>query len=412
VEASKTLQGNFWLAEDEKMGIMWHRDRSEINFRKPNLWVTVGAKESGKSVLLERVGEECALEDACIFDLSGARDGEGLAQLRNPRINGKNVLLLHGDNVQVNAPHADCKPATKFRKDDLMSYDLIISSNPLYENYREEFIRLATITDEIFTIRYVRRLIYGIVREASNLYASRIFIGEDQNMAKAVMTYLLREARHTGLAMGIDSLRWTAIDVDIRELSDHDVFKALGHAKSDDTKSYIFKYVNPDKLRRLDPATFVIDTYKTGIGTGQCAMIPWHKEPEEDILTLCNLDIYYDQEEKNDPDKSPKPASQQPKQIGAFQHCEIMRLYIEGQNDVDGAMGMNHIATLIERSSKSVWQHIIDHNISVKALTACPVCRRANGKYATFFLERGKATPAREFTMPSPTTKPVEPLKE
>jgi hypothetical protein len=129
-------------------------------------------------------------------------------------------------------------------------------------------------------------------------------------------------------------------------------------------------------------------------------------------VTLCNLDIYYDQEEKNNPDSSPKPASQQPKQIGAFQHCEIMRLYIEGQNDIDGAMGMERIAALIERSSNSIWQHIQDHNRSVKVLTACPVCRRANGKYATFFLERGKAIPVQELAMPSPANKSVEPLKE
>ena len=396
------LKNNTWIAEDEQMGVRWHRGRTDINFKRPNLWVCVGARDQGKSNLLERLGEEYAYEDACVLDLSGARDGEGLAQLRNPRIRDKNVLLLHGDKVQMTAPHADCKPAKKFRIDDLLSYDLIISANPLYSDFREEFIKIATITDEVFTRRYWTRLVYTIVREAANIYASRIFIGEDQNEAKAVMVYLLRESRHTGMAMGIDSQRWTAVDIDIRELSDHNVFKAIGNASVDRSKSYIFKYINPEKLRRLAKNTFITDTILAGLGTGVCTKVPWHKEPSEDIVNLCNLDIHYEQEEKDDPDKSQKPAAQQSKQIGAFQHCEIMRLYIEGKNEAEGPIGMTKIGEVIERSSKSVWQHIQEHNLSVKALTACPVCRRGNGKYTTFFLEKGKATPAQELNLPAP----------
>ncbi len=391
------------MAESERLAVHWHRRPAEFSFKKPNLHVVVGARDEGKSNLLELMGEEYAMEGACILDLSGARDGEGLAQLRNPDMQGKNVLLLHGDNVRVTAPHADCKPASHFRVDDLMTYDLIVSSNPLYDDFRDEFRNIAIITDEIFRRRYWTRLVYTIVREAANIYASRIFIGEDQNEAKSVMIYLLRESRHTGMAMGIDSQRWTAVDIDIRELSDHNMFKAIGNADLNKNKSYIFCYIDPEKLRGLPKNTFITDTAKAGLGTGICDKVTWHKDTHEDIVSLLDLDVYYEKEEKANPDSSHKPPSQQPKQIGAFQHSEIMRLYVEGQNDADGALGMGRIAELIQRSSKSVWQHIVDHNLTAKSLGACPACRRANGKYATFFLELGRATPADQLKLPAPT---------
>lgn len=65
------------------------------------------------------------------------------------------------------------------------------------------------------------RLIYMIVREVANLYFSHSKIVANQTLAKSEMVYLIREARHAGVALGLDALRFTAIDIDIRSISDY-----------------------------------------------------------------------------------------------------------------------------------------------------------------------------------------------
>ncbi len=42
-----------------------------------------------------------------------------------------------------------------------------------------------------------------IVREATNLYFSRLKIVANQTLAKSEMVYLIREARHAGVALGL-----------------------------------------------------------------------------------------------------------------------------------------------------------------------------------------------------------------
>ena len=73
---------------------------------------------------------------------------------------------------------------------------------------------------------YWDKLIYVVVREAANLYYSRLKVRANQTQAKAEMTYLIREARHMGMAMGLDTLKYTSIDIDIRAVTDYLIFKA------------------------------------------------------------------------------------------------------------------------------------------------------------------------------------------
>ena len=43
-----------------------------------------------------------------------------------------------------------------------------------------------------------------------------------------MICYLIREARHMGIALGLDSVRYYAIDIDIRNLADYMILKAQG----------------------------------------------------------------------------------------------------------------------------------------------------------------------------------------
>ncbi|MCJ7633777.1 hypothetical protein MUP77_15495, partial [Candidatus Bathyarchaeota archaeon] len=67
---------------------------------------------------------------------------------------------------------------------------------------------------------HYKRLVFLVCREAANFYYSRLNVSDSQIFAKSQMIYLIREARHMGLALGLDSIRYYAIDIDIRNLSD------------------------------------------------------------------------------------------------------------------------------------------------------------------------------------------------
>lgn len=98
---------------------------------------------------------------------------------------------------------------------DLENFDIIISSSPLYLNIDQEFYYAARITDLLYKKLHWKRLVYLIVREAANFYYSRLKVCENQAFAKSQMIYLLREARHVGLSLGLDSLRYYSIDIDL-----------------------------------------------------------------------------------------------------------------------------------------------------------------------------------------------------
>lgn len=67
-----------------------------------------------------------------------------------------------------------------------------------------------------------------VCREAAILYYSRLKVDDNQIFAKSQMVYMIREARHIGLSLGLDSVRFYAIDIDIRTLSDYMILKSQG----------------------------------------------------------------------------------------------------------------------------------------------------------------------------------------
>jgi hypothetical protein len=357
----------------------------ELNFNRPYTYFVVGGSRGvGKSSLLEHIGDIYANSGHCILDLSGAHDGEGLAQLRNPIFEGKNKLLLHGDDVKVIAPGCDTKPVQDFKIRDILDYDLIISSNPLYSSDIQEFVSIAKITDMIFNRRFWTRLVYVIVREAANLYFSRLFVENDQNKAKAKMVYLVREARHCGMAMGMDALRYNAVDIDFRELTDYTLIKRLGDSEIPKTKKWIMSFYKAEKLRRLKPYEFILDSAMGGIAYGWFPEIKWHKQEHEDIISLLNIQI-------SKGDQVFEGTNQgKIKTVGDLEHAEIIRLY------VDANLGMDKIAdklTTIDGSSRSnatIHKHITNHNILVGVKGYCANCRRAKGRYERCVVGKGE----------------------
>jgi len=115
------------------MKIFWRRGDQRFSFSRPKTYFSLGQIGTGKSTLLEHIGVSHLEKGACILDLFGSADGEGLAWLRSPHVKDKRVLLLKGENVDVETVH-DVKMVENLGLNDLEKYDFIISARPLYLN--------------------------------------------------------------------------------------------------------------------------------------------------------------------------------------------------------------------------------------------------------------------------------------
>jgi len=88
-------------------------------------------------------------------------------------VSSNEVLLIHGDNADVKAP-CDARSVSELSLDDFNDYRVLISSSPLYSSPNDEFLQVNRITDLLYKRMHWDHLIYVIVREAANLYYSRL----------------------------------------------------------------------------------------------------------------------------------------------------------------------------------------------------------------------------------------------
>jgi hypothetical protein len=325
-----------------------------------------GIRGSGKSTLLEHIGQGFMERGSPIIDLFGSRDGEALAWLRSPDIEGKKVLLLHGDNSDV-ASSFDSKPVSRYTVKDLDHYDLIISSSPLYSSIDEEFRQVNKITDQIYARMVWKRPAYIIVREAANLLYSRLKVSPDQTIAKGEMTYLIREARHCGFSMALDSQKLSSIDIDVRITIDYLFFKSLGIQGLPDDYRWLYKIYMPLKLQKMDEKYFLILTKTGSHGIGSFPFHPWHKRPGEDILKAVGVEVHHGEEMIQS-----KPDSR----VGDLQHSEIIKMRNAG-------LSYRIIAINHNISSATPYAHTAAHNREVEKLGECSKCRRAKCELAT-----------------------------
>jgi hypothetical protein len=229
------------------MLIKWRRGTDSINYNVPEVFFCLGVRGSGKSSLLETIGEGFVEKGHALLDLFGSRDGEALAWLRSPYAEDKKILLLKGEGVDVSCSY-ETRLATSLTLHDLSTYDLIISASPLFLNISQEFQNGANTIDTLYKRLHYKRLIYCVVREAANLFYSRLRVSENQLMAKAETAYLLRESRHLGVCMGLDSLRYSAIDIDIRSVADYLFLKSQGVAGLNKDLKWLYRFISASLL--------------------------------------------------------------------------------------------------------------------------------------------------------------------
>jgi hypothetical protein len=351
------------------MKIAWLAGNSTLSLNKPYAWFCLGVRGSGKSAFLEHLAELHLSRGNCVLDLFAARSGENLGWLRSEWMKSKRVLLLTAENAIVELPqdlNAEAKPATKISLDDFESYDIIINSSPLYPNLDAEFDAVNNIIDQLWKRVKWSRIIFVVVREAANLLFSRMKIAETQHQAKAFMAYWLRESRHVGCSLALDSQRFMAVDVDIRSLCDFLIFKAQGAGGLPRDLYYIYRYVDPVWMQRMRSGQFVVLSRRGDIGVGVFPLTPWHVKEGEGIVSKLGLKVRFEQ------------IAEQGSYRGTFytvgddEHANILSLYSEG-------MSMVKIAEEVGRSSATVRAQILRHNKAVEKAGYCAVCRRAKG---------------------------------
>jgi len=302
-----------------------------------------------------------------VLDLFGSRDGEGLAWLRSPYAKDKRILLVCGDNVDVESSF-DVKNVSKVQLNDFQDYDIVISSSPLYSGVDNEFMSVNRIVDLLYKRMHYKKLVYVTIRESSNLYYSRLRVSQNQLAAKAETIYLIREARHMGLAMGLDTLKYTSVDIDIRAVLDFLMLKAQGALGLPDDLRWLYSYFEPYWLRNAPTSCFFIMSRAGSLGVGEFNEIPWHKQERENILRAVDLKVEYGEELKYGESKGPFTT------IGDEEHVKLVDLHVSG-------VSIGKIAKQLGRSKASVHGQVHSHDEAIQRSGFCARCRRAKGEH-------------------------------
>lgn len=332
----------------------WIRGGETVDFNKPKTYLCLGQRGSGKSSLLECIGSNFPK----IIDLFGSRDNEGLAWCRSPFKD--NVLFVVG-STKVSSEW-NCKKFMDLKPSDFNDYQVITSVHGFYGKSDEEFIGLNHILDVLYHRTHWTEPWYLLVREAANFIYSRIKLNQNQLIAKADFIYLLREARHMGYAVGVDTIRWTAIDVEVRDVSDYTFLKSVGRKGLPYDLHFVYRYINPYSMMNTKKNQFVLVTDTGSIGLGRFGYPYWHKVEKEDLFQKLNIQV----EPTEVPNYGEGSAHGRPT-VSDFEHAEMLKRRKAGAT-------IEKIAEDLHRSSSTVATHVEEHNKYPEG--ECPRCRR------------------------------------
>ena len=343
-----------------KIRLVWARRREPLDFMKAMIYLILGKKGSGKSALLELL----SLYYPKIIDLFGSRDDEGLCYCRkNSPID--NILLIHGDNVDLDCSW-DTTSVSKLTYKKILDYEVVIPSFSFFSGNAGRFVGINKLMTLFWERRKWKKPIFVGVREASSFIYSRVKQeGVNMKMAKADFIFWQREMRHFGYSLGIDTIRWTSIDKEMRDLADWLVIKKVGPQGIPDDLDFLYRYVDPMSMAGLPPDKFMLLTENASIAWGQADYPVFHKEEGVDLLEELGIQITHGEEIEE--------SSIQ--RIGDEEHEKIIRLYNDGKS-------MNAVTKLVHRSKERVHSHIHQHNKDVLENGVCDKCGRIRSDLA------------------------------
>ncbi|RLE51384.1 MAG: hypothetical protein DRJ21_00235 [Candidatus Methanomethylicota archaeon] len=277
--------------------ISWIKGLEKIDVNRPLVILALGVRGAGKSAFLEALAEHYLAKGHIVLDLFGSRSGEGLAWLRSQWVTKLRLptLIVKGENINIKFQskpiNIDIKNWNELNLKTIESYRIIISASPLYYNINEEFKAVNYIMNQLFKRLGWTKYICIVCRESANLFYSRLKHKENQKFAKAETIYLIREARHHGLALLMDTQKLTAVDIDLRMLCDYIIFKRQGMFTIPRDLWWIYRYIEPSWLQKCHQKYFIIMSNKANLGLGIFQMAKWHKRARENILRALKIKV-------------------------------------------------------------------------------------------------------------------------
>ena len=370
------------------MDIIWVRGNQKIVTTRPHTdFVLSPIRGGGKSSLLEHRGQTYLENNQTVFDFFGSRDSEGLAWGRNPLIDGvgnangdKKMALVHSDNVTIDSSFNSI-PMSRLNHSALDKYDVLVSASGLHKSLDDEYANVNVITDLLYDrgARSWNKIVVGIVREASNLYYSRLRVSGNQTQAKAYMIYLIREARHMGLALALDTLKMTSIDIDIRVLVDNTYFKGQGYLGLPDDLKFIYRYFDPNWVRRMKAWEFIILTKEGNLGLGTFPEVLWHKQERENIMKELGITVIAHEGMVQSQVKGRGQSVSDEEHVLITEASAPAMLRKKHAVDVEKTPA-SKLAKQMGRSVNTIRSHWIMHDDAVATHGFCPLCRRAGGR--------------------------------
>ncbi len=242
-----------------KIIVDWERGYDEIDFLKPLIYFIVGTRDSGKSALLEWIATKILTlsKSSVIFDFYGSKDCESVVWCRSPWKD--KVLLIHGDSVRLTCDY-DTLSISQLNFESIKTfqkYRVVLTTPRFYsrEDPGEKYLALSKLSRILEWRGHWKTTWFVMLREAANFINSRMYTAKNQYAAKADFADIIRESRHTGLSFGIDALKPTSIEIDVRSLADYIFLKSLGIDGLEfyRTIRWIYGRVKPPSLTKFSP---------------------------------------------------------------------------------------------------------------------------------------------------------------
>jgi len=348
------------LPKIKKIALRWpHLLKWEWD--RPRRYLFLGLAESGKSNL----NEHFAAHHPKILDLYGSKDNENLCWCRESSP-VDDILLVHGDNTSVSASW-DTKKVSDVKMRDIERHECTITTDAFYSTDPVKYSGIQTISDNLYNRKSWRKgdIIYLLLRETMNVIYSRLSQGKGEKEAKADLLYFIRELRHFGFSVGYDSLRWTGLEKEIRDLADFMVFKRVGEKGLPRDKRFLYGYVEPKAFAQMNHNEYVLLKSNGAIGYGQSPLLKWHKEEGIDLVKELGIEI----------DHGEEILETEQGRIGDREHERIIRTYL-------GNESMELTSKLCHRGLSTVSRHVAYHNDAIAQTGSCPRCTRLGSDLA------------------------------
>lgn len=346
--------------------VWWVRgwDREFIKFRNCVTYLVLGPKDSGKSAYLEAIAVQGQHDK--IIDLFGSRDNEGLAWCRSPFKD--KVLFVVGDTMDVKSQW-DTKRVSDLRLHHFRKYKVILSVSSFHPSIDAEFEGMSRVVDVLWNRLSWQKPWCLMIREASSYLYSRIKKGKRQDEAKADLLYLLREIRHMGIAVGVDTLRWTGVDADLRGPCDYVIIKRVGIEGLPNKLRWIYGRIAPHSLMNPHQRIYTVVSNKGPLGVGTFDLPYWHKRKKENLLDILGIKI--------DRGEAPDYGDQSRNTVNDYEHIRIVKAYFD---DAKLKGSMHKVAQAFTRSPSTIRNQIKFHDDMIGSLGECPRCRRVRGE--------------------------------